>query len=199
MDFCNKLYHTGWKPVSTLTWHHEHKPQEPHKSRWPRERNTEQSAPTNARHTQFASRQLGTSANQRYDIHWDQLWDACLLARVRWGTRETCQCGHASLRRWGPWCRPSYGEGFNCKGICCKEEPHYCIRQSARNLLEKDQVQKERFGNHPEAVLRQATINLDSQVWKSFEDSLHKMYRADLAEAYVMQESTSSRLMCCEL
>jgi hypothetical protein len=26
---------------------------------------------------------------------------------------------------------------------------------------------KERLGNHPKAVIRQATINLDSQVWKS--------------------------------
>jgi hypothetical protein len=55
---------------------------------------------------------------------------------------------------------------------------------------------KERFGNPPEAVIRQATINLDSRVWKSLEDSLPKMYCADLAEAWVMQESTSSRLVC---
>ncbi len=33
---------------------------------------------------------------------------------------------------------------------------------------------KERLGNCPEAVVRQATINLDSQVWKSFGDSICK-------------------------
>ncbi len=48
----------------------------------------------------------------------------------------------------------------------------------------------------PEAVIGQATINLDSRVWKSLEDSLSKLYCADLAEAYVMQESASARLMC---
>jgi hypothetical protein len=46
---------------------------------------------------------------------------------------------------------------------------------------------KEHCGNSPEAVMRQArTINLDSQVWKSLEDSVPKMYCADISEAYVM-------------
>ncbi len=52
---------------------------------------------------------------------------------------------------------------------------------------------KERLGNCPEAVVRQATINLDSQVWKSLEDSLPELYCVDLAEAYVMRENVSSR------
>ena len=55
---------------------------------------------------------------------------------------------------------------------------------------------KEHLGNHPEAVIRQATINLDSQVWKSHGDSLPELYCVDLAEAYVMQESFSSRILC---
>ncbi len=55
---------------------------------------------------------------------------------------------------------------------------------------------KEHCGNPPEAVIRQATINLDLQVWKSLKDSLPKLYCADLAEAYDIQESTSLRLMC---
>ncbi len=55
---------------------------------------------------------------------------------------------------------------------------------------------KECCGNPPEAVIGQATINLDSWVWKSLEDSLPKLYCVDLAEAYVMQESMSLRLMC---
>jgi hypothetical protein len=47
-----------------------------------------------------------------------------------------------------------------------------------------------------EAVIRQATINLNSQVWKSLEDSLPKLYCVDLAEAHVMQESVSLRIFC---
>ncbi len=43
---------------------------------------------------------------------------------------------------------------------------------------------KEHLGNYPEAVVRQATINLNSQVWKFLEDSLPKLYCIDLAEAY---------------
>jgi hypothetical protein len=54
---------------------------------------------------------------------------------------------------------------------------------------------KEHLGSHPEAVIRQATINLDSQVWKSLVDSLPKLYCVDLAEAYVMQESVSLRIL----
>jgi hypothetical protein len=55
---------------------------------------------------------------------------------------------------------------------------------------------KECLESHPEAVIRQATINLDSPVRKSLEDSLPKLYCVDLAEAYVMQESASSRILC---
>jgi hypothetical protein len=35
---------------------------------------------------------------------------------------------------------------------------------------------KERLANCPEAVLGKATINLDSQVWKSLGDSLPELY-----------------------
>jgi hypothetical protein len=55
---------------------------------------------------------------------------------------------------------------------------------------------KERLGNCPEAVRRQATINLDLLVWKFLEDFLPKLYCVDLAEAYVTQESSSSRILC---
>jgi hypothetical protein len=55
---------------------------------------------------------------------------------------------------------------------------------------------KERCGNPPEAVIGQTTINLDLQVWKSLEDSLPKCSCADLAVAYVMQETVSLSLMC---
>jgi hypothetical protein len=52
---------------------------------------------------------------------------------------------------------------------------------------------KERLGSCPEAVIRQATINPDSRLWKSLGDSLPELYCIDLAEAYVMQENVSSR------
>jgi hypothetical protein len=45
---------------------------------------------------------------------------------------------------------------------------------------------KEHFGKLMGAVKRQATINPDSQIWKTLEDSMLKMYCVDLAEAYVM-------------
>ncbi len=44
---------------------------------------------------------------RRYDVPWDWLWDACNMARVRWGSR--------------------------CKGFCSEEGPHYRFEQSARN------------------------------------------------------------------
>jgi hypothetical protein len=55
---------------------------------------------------------------------------------------------------------------------------------------------KERLGNCPEAVVRQATINLYSQVWKSLGDSLPELCCVDLAEAHVTQESVSLRMLC---
>ncbi len=44
---------------------------------------------------------------------------------------------------------------------------------------------KEHLRSCPEAVVRQATINLYSQVWKSLWDSFPKLYWVNLAEAYV--------------
>ncbi len=61
-------------------------PQKPWRSRWPQERDVEQSAPTHARHTHCTSRQLGTTADQRYDVPRGWLQDACQMARVHWGT-----------------------------------------------------------------------------------------------------------------
>jgi hypothetical protein len=54
---------------------------------------------------------------------------------------------------------------------------------------------QKRLGNCLEAVVRQATIKLNSRVWKSFEDSLQELYCVDLAEAYVMLESVSVRIL----
>ncbi len=101
---------------SALTRCHEKKPKEPWRSRWLRERDVEQLAQTHAHHTHCASRQLGTTANWRYDVPQDWLRDTCQMARVSWGTR--------------------------CEGFCNKESPHYQIEQSARNQLECNQVQR---------------------------------------------------------
>ncbi len=91
-------------------------PQEAWRTRWLQKRDIEQSALTHARHTHCTSRQLGTTADQRYDVPWDWFWDTCQMARVRWGT-----C---------------------CKGFCSKEGPHYWIEWSARNPLEHEQVRR---------------------------------------------------------
>jgi hypothetical protein len=40
---------------------------------------------------------------------------------------------------------------------------------------------QERLWNRPEAAVRQATINLNSRVWKSLDNSLPKLYCIDLA------------------
>jgi hypothetical protein len=55
---------------------------------------------------------------------------------------------------------------------------------------------KECLGNCPEAVIGQATINIDSQVWKSLDDYVPKQYCIDLMEAYVTQERASLRILC---
>jgi hypothetical protein len=54
---------------------------------------------------------------------------------------------------------------------------------------------KECLRSCPEAVVRQATINLYSQVWKSIGGSFPELYCIDLAEAYVMQENVSSKIL----
>ncbi len=91
-------------------------PQEPKRLRGPRERDIERSTPTHACHTHCASRQLGTTADWRYDVSRYWLWDACQMARVRWGT--------------------------HCEGFHSKEGLHYRIERSAWNQLECNQVQK---------------------------------------------------------
>ena len=133
------------------------------------ERDAEWSAPTIAHHIHSASEPLGTTVAWRYDVPWDWLWDACHMARVCWGTR----CKRFSARN---ACTialsKSWGTHWNV--IRCKEH----------------------LANCPEAVLGQATINIDWQVWKSLGDTLPKLYCIDLVEAYVTQESASLRMLC---
>jgi hypothetical protein len=71
----------------------------------------------------------------------------------------------------------------------CVEEPtakDFVARKACTIALSKVQGThwnvikcKERLGNCQEAVIGQATINLDSGVWKSLEDSLPKLYCVD--------------------
>ncbi len=73
------------------------------------------------------------------------------------------------------------------------EEPaakYFVVRKACTIALSKAQGThwnrikcKEHSGNCPEAVVRQATFNLNSRVWKTLEDSLPKLYCVDLAEA----------------
>jgi hypothetical protein len=102
----------------------------------------------------------------------------------------------------------SFGTDFEKHAICqgYVEEPtanNFVAEKAHTIALSKAQgtnwnviMCKERLGNCPEAAVRQATINLESQVWKSLEDSLPKLYCVGLAEAYVLQESVSSRMLC---
>jgi hypothetical protein len=53
---------------------------------------------------------------------------------------------------------------------------------------------KERLRSHPAAVVRQATINLIHETGNPFWISFPGLYCVDLAEAYVTQESVSSRI-----
>ncbi len=132
-----------------------------------KKRDIEQSAPTHVRHTHCIPMQLGTTADQRYDVHRDWLQEACQKARVRWGTR--------------------------CKESCSEEGPHYRMERSARNHLECNQVQ--RAPEKLSSSCRQTSNNQPySQVWKSLWDSFPELYCIDLAEAYVTQESVSSRI-----
>ncbi len=131
-----------------------------------KKRDIEQPALTHAHHTHCASSQLGTTADQRCDVPRDWLQEACHMARVRWGTR--------------------------CKGFHSKEGLHYWMEWSARNHLEHDQVQ--RAPEKSSSSCHQTSNNQPySQVLKSLWDSFPKLYCIDLVEAYVMQESISSR------
>jgi hypothetical protein len=67
------------------------------------------------------------------------------------------------------------------------------MEQSARNQLERDQVQ--RALEKSSGSYRQTSNNQPySQVWKSLGDSSPGLYCVDLAEAYVMQGNVSSRI-----
>ncbi len=132
-----------------------------------KKRDVEQSAPTHAHHTHCTSSQLGATADQRCDVPWDWLWEACHMARVHWGTR--------------------------CEGFHSKEGPHYWMEWSVRYHLECNQVWRE--PEKLSSSCCQTSNNQPySQFWKSLWDSFPGLYCVDLAEAYVMQESVSLRI-----
>ncbi len=132
-----------------------------------KKRDVEKSAPTHARHTHCTSSQLGTTADRRCDVPCDWLWEACHIARVCWGTR--------------------------CERFRTKKGPHYWMEQSARNHLERNQVQRapEKL---PSSCCQTSNNQPYSQVWKSLWESFPKLYCVDLAEASVTRESFSSRI-----
>ncbi len=132
-----------------------------------KKKDVEQSASPHTHHTHCPSSQLGTIADRRCDVPRDWLWEACHMARVRWGTR--------------------------CKGFHSKEGPHYWMERSAINHLECDQVQ--RAPEKLSSSCRQTSNNQPySRVWKTLWDSFPELYCVDLAEAYVTWESVSSRI-----
>ncbi len=107
----------------------------------------------------------------------------------------TCQCGQASLWRWRPWWRPSQGEAFRCEGIWSKEDLHYCIRQSARNLLEQNQVQRASWKSSRSCYRKsnnQPRFTSLEIPW----GFLAWAVLCRLTEAHVTWESTSLRILC---
>jgi hypothetical protein len=90
------------------------------------------------------------------------------MARVHWGTR--------------------------CEGFCSKEGPHYRMEQSARNQLERDQVERaleKSSGSCPQTSNNQPY----SQGWKSLGDFSPGLYCVDFVEAYVTRENVSLRIL----
>jgi hypothetical protein len=118
------------------------------------------------RHTHFAFRQSGTTANWRYDIPRD--W---FETHAKWQGSIEKPAAKDFVARKVRTIKWNEVQGTSWNAIKCEEHLRSC----------------------PEAVVRQATINLDSQVWKSLGDSFPKLYCINLAEAYVMWENVSLR------
>jgi hypothetical protein len=76
-----------------------------------------------------------------------------------------------------------YVEEPTAKGFVARKACTIALREAGGIHWNKIKC-KEQLGNHPETVVGQAMIYLDSQVWKSLEDSLPKLFCIDLAEAY---------------
>jgi hypothetical protein len=152
---------------STLTPHHEQKPQEPWRTRWPQEKGRWAISPNSGASHPLHSYAVGYYSRSKYDIPRDWLQEACHMARVRWETR--------------------------CKGFGSKEGPHYRIERIARNQPECNQVQRA-LEKSSGSCCQTSNNQPYSQGWKSLGDSSPRLYCFDLAEAYVMQENASLRI-----
>ncbi len=152
---------------SALTRHHEQKPKEPWRTRWPQEKGCWPISPDSRASHPLHSYAVGYYSQSKYRLPRDWLQEACHMARVHWGTR--------------------------CEGFLSKEDPHYWMEQSARNQLECVKVQ--RLLKKSSGSCRETSNNQPySQGWKSLGDSSPGLYCIDLAEAYVTQENISMRI-----
>ncbi len=96
-------------------------------------RGVEQSAPTHACHTHCTPMQLGTTADQRYDVHRDWLWE------------------HA---KWQGYVEEPAAKDFVARKVCTIKWNK--VQGTSWNAIRC----KEHLQSHPAAVVRQATINL---------------------------------------
>ncbi len=152
---------------SALTCCQEQKPQEPRRTRWLQEMGHGAISPNSGASHPLHSYAVGYYSRSKYDVPWDWLREACHTERVRWKAR--------------------------CEGFCSKEGPHYWIKQSVRNQLECNQVQRA-LEKPSGSCLLTSNKQPISLVWKSLHDSSPGLHCVDFAEAYVMQENVSSRI-----
>ncbi len=80
------------------------------------------------------------------------------------------------------------------KDFCCEGGLHYWIERSAWNPLGRKQVPRA-LGESSRSCRQTSNNQPLFTSWKSLGDSLPELYCIDLAEAYVTQESVSSRIL----
>ena len=102
-----------------------------------KKRDVEQSAPTHVRHTHCTSRQLGTTADQKYDVPWD--WLRCA--------------------KWQGSVEEPAAKDFVASKVCTIELNK--VKGTSWNAIKC----KERMRSNPAAVVRQETINLIHKFW----------------------------------
>ncbi len=169
-EFRDEYLQVSHQEFSAQTWRHEHNPQEPLRSRWSGKKGCWAISPDSTRVTPTVL--LGSWVLQPIE-------DMMSL-----GT------GFETHAKWQGFVEEPTAKDFVAR------KAHTIALREAQGTHWNGTKSKEHLGNCPEAVIRQASINLNSQVWKSLEDSLPELYCIDLAEAYVMQENVSSRMIC---
>ncbi len=138
-----------------------------HKNKLTARKGTLRNQPQLTRVTPIALLCIGYPSRLKYNVLRDWLCEACHMAWVGW---EAC-----------------------CKGFCGKG-PHYQLEQSVRNQLEHNQVQRA-LEKPSRSCLLTSNNQPISWVQKSIRDSSPGLYWVDLAEAYVMQEDVSLRIL----